>query len=112
MHRTVWCLTTRGLRCEGQDEMVFIVEARPDDRLPRDIFAHILRVHSEASRGNTVTEMGHSTLSGQLGGFLYIRPTTQCLQRLILPPPPYLVALLLQKWEVPWARLFPLRYCF
>ncbi|CAB3361725.1 Hypothetical predicted protein [Cloeon dipterum] len=109
VHRTVWCLTTRGLRCEGQDEMVFILEARPDDRLPRDIFAHILRVHSEASRGNTVTEMGHSTLSGQLGGFLYIRPTTQCLQRLILPPPPFLVALLLQKWEVPWARLFPLR---
>ncbi|XP_059491177.1 zinc finger FYVE domain-containing protein 9 [Neocloeon triangulifer] len=109
VHRTVWCLTTRGLRCEGQDEMVFIVEARPDDRLPRDIFAHILRVHSEASRGNTVTEMGHSTLSGQLGGFLYIRPTTQCLQRLVLPPPPFLVALLLQKWEVPWARLFPLR---
>ena len=42
-------------------------------------------------------------------GFLFLRPTFQCLQRLILPQPPYLFGILLQKWEIPWAKVFPLR---
>ena len=28
---------------------------------------------------------------------------------LLLPSPPLLFAILLNKWEVPWARVFPLR---
>ncbi|KAF4522110.1 hypothetical protein B566_EDAN012736 [Ephemera danica] len=138
VHKTVWCFTTRGLRCEGQDEMVFILEALPEEKcVPRDVFAHISAVYVEAGKGkfsylfllqkvnsaaiqpsnssNNVTDLGHTTFHGPFlgsndhGGFLYIRPTSQCLQRLVLPPPPYLVAILLQRWEAPWARLFPLR---
>lgn len=44
------------------------------------------------------------------GGFLYVRPTFQCLQSLIVPTDqPFLVALLIHRWEVPWAKIFPLR---
>jgi len=47
--------------------------------------------------------------SSDHAGFLFVRPTFQCLQGLPLPPAPYLVALLLNRMEEPWARVFPLR---
>lgn len=44
------------------------------------------------------------------GGFLYVRPTFQCLQSLIVPADqPFLIGLLIHRWEVPWAKIFPLR---
>lgn len=43
------------------------------------------------------------------GGFLFIHHTFQCLERLILPEPPFLFGILLQKWEIAWAKVFPLR---
>ncbi len=46
---------------------------------------------------------------GDFGGFLYFRPTFQSLDGLDLPPQPFLFAVLIIKWEIPWARLFPLR---
>jgi len=45
-------------------------------------------------------------------GFIYMRPTKHhCLKNLelILPEQPYLIGLLIQKWEMIWAKLFPLR---
>ena len=65
--------------------------------------------------GVTVSHLDHSLLTQTMlgsrdhSGWLYIRPTFQCVQRLMLPPPPFLVALLLQKWETPWAKVFPIR---
>ena len=48
--------------------------------------------------------------SNDNAGFLYIRPTFQCLNKLVLPEnSTFLVAILLQKWEVPWAKALPLR---
>ena len=47
--------------------------------------------------------------SQDVGGYLFIRQSYQCLQQLTLPDPPFLFAVLLQKWEMPWARAFPLR---
>ena len=38
-----------------------------------------------------------------------MRATFQCVQKFILPQPPYLHAILLQKWETPWAKVFPIR---
>ena len=65
--------------------------------------------------GNTVSHLGH-TIFGQSFldsrdhcGFLYVRPTFQCVQKLLLPQPPYVFGLLLQKWETPWAKVFPVR---
>ena len=65
--------------------------------------------------GNPVTELGHTIFNKSFfdnrdhGGFLYIRSTFQCTQKLILPNPPFLFGILLQKWETPWAKVFPIR---
>ena len=65
--------------------------------------------------GNTVSNMGHSIFNQSFldsrshGGFLYIRSTFQCTNKLLLPPSPFLFAILLQKWETPWAKVFPIR---
>jgi len=59
--------------------------------------------------------MGHTIFNQSFldsrdhGGILYIRPTFQCLHKLLLPSPPYVFGILLQKWETPWAKVFPLR---
>lgn len=65
--------------------------------------------------GNVITELGHSIFSESFlgsrdhGGFLYIRASFQCVQKLTLPGAPFLFGILLQKWETPWAKVFPLR---
>ena len=42
-------------------------------------------------------------------GFVFIRQTFQCLNKITLPSAPFLVGVLIHKFEVPWAKLFPLR---
>ncbi|XP_074641262.1 uncharacterized protein LOC141899011 [Tubulanus polymorphus] len=114
--RICWCFTTRGMCTVGQDEIVIVLECLPEEKtIPRDVFCHLNTVYEEASKGNTVSDLGH-TIFGQSflgsrdhGGFLYIRPTFQCLKKLILPEPPYIFGILLQKWETPWAKVFPIR---
>ena len=60
--------------------------------------------------------MGHSLIAGPFlgtrdhGGFLWFLPTLQCLRGLPTPDTgSFLVGILLQKWETPWAKVFPLR---
>lgn len=65
--------------------------------------------------GHTVSDLNHIVFAPgafgghEAGGYLFIRQTFQCLQKISVPEPPYLFAILLQKWELPWARAFPLR---
>lgn len=65
--------------------------------------------------GNVVGNLGHSFFSQSFlgskehGGFLYVTSTYQSLQDLVLPTPPYLFGILIQKWETPWAKVFPIR---
>ena len=40
---------------------------------------------------------------------MFIRATFQCVKQLLLPSSPYLVGILLNRWEIPWAKVFPLR---
>lgn len=54
--------------------------------------------------GTTVTELGLSLHNKSIffdsknhSGFLYIRPTLQCLQNVILPSEPYLIGLLIHR---------------
>lgn len=67
------------------------------------------------SPGNVLSQLSHSFFtqsflgSREHGGFLYISPTFQSLQDLLLPNPPYLFGILIQKWETPWAKVFPIR---
>uniref|UniRef100_A0A1L8E370 Putative smad anchor for receptor activation n=1 Tax=Nyssomyia neivai TaxID=330878 RepID=A0A1L8E370_9DIPT len=116
MNRTVFNFTTHGLRFVGQDEIVVLLEMDETEQVPKDIFLHLCEIYSEADRGQTITELGFSLASTttflgsrEHGGFLYIRPTFQCLQGVCVPEPPYLIGILIHKWEIPWARLFPLR---
>lgn len=116
VNRTCWCFTSKGMCNVGQDEIVFVLEVIPDEEMiPLDILRHFYTIYEEAGKGNTVTHMGHTIFnqtfldSRDHGGILYIRPTFQCLHKLLLPSPPYVFGILLQKWETPWAKVFPLR---
>ncbi|XP_046489801.1 zinc finger FYVE domain-containing protein 9 isoform X1 [Neodiprion pinetum] len=117
VNRICWNITSRGLACVGQDEVIFLVETLPDETLiPKDLLIHINLIYVEAIKGNTITELGVSIHQGgnllgsrEHAGFIFIRQTFQCLQRIVLPPPPFLVGLLVHRWETPWAKVFPLR---
>ncbi|XP_025264184.1 uncharacterized protein LOC105254759 isoform X2 [Camponotus floridanus] len=117
VNKICWNVTSRGLACVGQDEVILLVEILPDEtRIPRDLLIYINQLYFEAIKGNTITELGFSVYQGNnlLGsrehsGFLFIRQTLQCLQKIILPPAPFLIGLLIHRWETPWAKVFPLR---
>lgn len=66
--------------------------------------------------GVTISELGFSIAnqtpflgSKEHGGFLFIRPTFQCMQNIIVPENQYLIGILIHRWEVPWAKILPLR---
>ncbi|ETN61396.1 smad anchor for receptor activation, partial [Anopheles darlingi] len=116
INRTVINFTTRGLQYVGQDEVVILLELGDSKTLPKDIFVHLNELYCEADRGNIITELGFSPArtnnflgSKNHGGFLYVRPTYQCMKELILPDAPYLIGVLIHRWEVPWAKILPLR---
>lgn len=117
VNKVCWNVTSRGLACVGQDEVILLVEILPDEtRIPKDVLIYINQLYLEAIKGNTITELGFSVYQGSnlLGsrehsGFLFIRQTLQCLQKIILPPAPFLIGLLIHRWETPWAKVFPLR---
>ncbi|XP_055327435.1 zinc finger FYVE domain-containing protein 9-like isoform X2 [Paramacrobiotus metropolitanus] len=121
MGHVVWSYSTSGMRLVGQDEICILLEKQDMDVLPpRDVFLHLNEIFLHAKQGNVIGNLGHSIVglsgyeSGFLGsrnnaGFLFIRPSFQCLASLRLPEPPYLFGVLMTKWEVPWAKLFPLR---
>ncbi|XP_036377602.1 zinc finger FYVE domain-containing protein 9-like [Megalops cyprinoides] len=116
VNRKCWCVTTKGMHAVGQAEVVVLLQCLPDEKsIPKDIFSHFVQLYQEALAGNVVCDLGHSFFtqsflgSREHGGFLYISPTFQSLQDLLLPNPPYLFGILIQKWETPWAKVFPLR---
>ncbi|KAL3868060.1 hypothetical protein ACJMK2_040898 [Sinanodonta woodiana] len=116
VNRVCWCFTSRGLCSVGQEEIVIVLEMLQEEKFPpRDIFCHFNNIFEDASKGNTVTDSSHTLFNQSFldsrdhGGFLYIRSTFQCLQKLMLPSPPFIFGILLQKWETPWAKVFPIR---
>ena len=65
--------------------------------------------------GKFVEDLGNVTFTSSFlgskehGGMLFFSPTCQPLEGLSLPPQPFLFGLLIQRLEVPWAKVFPLR---
>ncbi|XP_031233992.1 zinc finger FYVE domain-containing protein 9 isoform X3 [Mastomys coucha] len=116
VNRKCWCFTTKGMHAVGQSEIVILLQCLPDEKcLPKDIFNHFVQLYRDALAGNVVGSLGHSFFSQSFlgskehGGFLYVTSTYQSLQDLVLPAPPYLFGILIQKWETPWAKVFPIR---
>ncbi|XP_063091254.1 zinc finger FYVE domain-containing protein 9 isoform X2 [Cavia porcellus] len=116
VNRKCWCFTTKGMHAVGQSEIVILLQCLPDEKcLPKDIFNHFVQLYRDALAGNVVCNLGHSFFSQSFlgskehGGFLYVTSTYQSLQDLVLPTPPYLFGILIQKWETPWAKVFPIR---
>lgn len=80
------------------------------------IFDQIIKFITFNLLGTTISELGfsmpnHGNFLGskEHGGFLYIRATFQCLENVNVPENPFLIAILIHRWEVPWAKIFPLR---
>ncbi|EDS41193.1 smad anchor for receptor activation [Culex quinquefasciatus] len=116
INKTVINFTTRGMHFVGQDEIVILLELGDSQLLPKDIFVHLNEIYEDADGGSTLTELGFSPArssnflgSKNHGGFLFVRPTYQCMQNVILPDQPYLVGVLIHRWEMPWAKILPLR---
>uniref|UniRef100_A0A8C8HDG8 FYVE-type domain-containing protein n=1 Tax=Oncorhynchus tshawytscha TaxID=74940 RepID=A0A8C8HDG8_ONCTS len=114
--RKCWCLGSSGLQTVGQREVVFILECLSEERsLPKDLFTLYLSIYQDAQRGKFVEELGNVAFTGSFlgskehGGVLFFSPTFQALEGLCLPPQPFLCGLLIQRLEVPWAKVFPLR---
>lgn len=116
VNRKCWYLSTKGMHAVGQAEVVILLQCLPDEKtIPKDVFSHFVHLYQEALTGNVLVHLSHSFFtqsflgSKEHGGFLYVSPSHQSLQDLLLPNPPFLFGVLLQKWETPWAKVFPIR---
>ncbi|XP_074041689.1 zinc finger FYVE domain-containing protein 9-like [Leptinotarsa decemlineata] len=117
INKMAWCFCTEGMINVGQDEIVILLEYIDEESfVPKDIFYHINNIYTDAVKGSSVKELGlslHNSTnfldSKNHAGFVYIRPTFQCVENIIKPKDPYLIGILIHRWETPWAKLFPLR---
>uniref|UniRef100_A0A224YPY0 FYVE zinc finger domain-containing protein n=1 Tax=Rhipicephalus zambeziensis TaxID=60191 RepID=A0A224YPY0_9ACAR len=129
--RQCWNFCSRGLCALGLDEVVFLLEREPgESQLPRDALRLFATLQGIGATGGhrpvgvvppgvtTTTAVGAFQClpfpegvlgSSDHGGFLLLPHMGQCLDGLVLPRPPWLCAVLLQRMELPWARLLPLR---
>ncbi|XP_040915708.1 zinc finger FYVE domain-containing protein 16 [Toxotes jaculatrix] len=116
LSRQCWCFGSNGLQALGQRELVFLLECLPEEKtLPKDLFTLYLTIYQDAQKGKFLEELDNVTFTSSFlgskdhAGMLFFSPTCQPLDGLTLPPQPFLFGLLIQKLEVPWAKVFPLR---
>ncbi|KAM4528566.1 zinc finger FYVE domain-containing protein 16 [Odontesthes bonariensis] len=114
--RQCWCFGSNGLQALGQRELVFLLECLLEEKtLPRDLFTLYLSVYEDALKGKFVEELDNVTFTSSFlgskdhAGMVFFPPTCQPLDGLTLPSQPFLFGILIQKLEVPWAKVFPLR---
>ncbi|XP_067885701.1 zinc finger FYVE domain-containing protein 16-like isoform X2 [Heterodontus francisci] len=111
-----WCFVSNGLHGVGQAEVVILLLCLPDENaIPKDIFNVFITLYQDATKGKTIGNLGNFSFTENFlgskdhGGFLFITPTFQPLTNLLLPSSPFLFGILIQKLEVPWAKVFPIR---
>ncbi|XP_023148901.2 zinc finger FYVE domain-containing protein 16 [Amphiprion ocellaris] len=114
--RQCWCFGSNGLQALGQKEVVFLLECLPEEKtLPKDLFTLYLSIYQDAQKGKFLEELDNVTFTSSFlgskdhAGMLFFSSTCQSLDGLTLPSQPFLFGLLIQKLEVPWAKVFPLR---
>lgn len=114
--RKCWCFSSEGMGAADQEDMVILLECSPkESSIPQDVLSHFNTAFAYAKQGHRVTDLGY-TIFGQpfLGslrnaGFLYVKSSFQCLENLILPTGPHIFGILIQREEVSWVQLFPIR---
>ncbi|XP_067838873.1 zinc finger FYVE domain-containing protein 16-like isoform X2 [Heptranchias perlo] len=111
-----WCFVSNGLHGVGQAEVVILLLCLPDENeIPKDIFNFFITLYQDATKGKTIGNLGNFSFTENFlgskdhGGFLFVTPTFQALAELLLPSSPFLFGILIQKLEVPWAKVFPIR---
>ncbi|NP_001296187.1 zinc finger FYVE domain-containing protein 16 [Equus caballus] len=111
-----WYFSTNGLHGLGQAEIIILLLCLPnEDTIPTDIFRLFITVYKDALKGKYIENLDNITFTESFlgskdhGGFLFITPTFQKLDDLPLPSNPFLCGILIQKLEIPWAKVFPMR---
>nr|XP_034955780.1 zinc finger FYVE domain-containing protein 16 isoform X1 [Zootoca vivipara] len=111
-----WYFSTNGLHGLGQAEIIILLPCLPnEDDVPEEIFKLFINIYKDATKGKFIGNLENITFtegflgSKENGGFLFITPTFQKLDDLVLPKNPFLCGILIQKQEVPWAKVFPIR---
>ncbi|XP_029072382.1 zinc finger FYVE domain-containing protein 16 isoform X3 [Monodon monoceros] len=111
-----WYFSTNGLHGLGQAEIIILLLCLPsEDTIPKDIFRLFITIYKDALKGKYIGNLDSITFTESFlsskdhGGFLFITPTFQKLDDLLLPGNPFLCGILIQKLEIPWAKVFPMR---
>lgn len=111
-----WYFSTNGLHGLGQAEIVILLQCLPDEKtFPNEIFKLFIDIYKNAVKGKLLRNMENVTFSENFlsnedhGGFLFVSPTFQKLDDLMLPDNPFLCGILIHKLEIPWAKVFPIR---
>ncbi|XP_022360459.1 zinc finger FYVE domain-containing protein 16 [Enhydra lutris kenyoni] len=111
-----WYFSTNGLHGLGQAEIMILLLCLPnEDTIPKDIFKLFITIYKDALKGKYIENLDNITFTESFlsskdhGGFLFITPTFQKLDDLLLPSNPFLCGILIQKLEIPWAKVFPMR---
>ncbi|XP_055487168.1 zinc finger FYVE domain-containing protein 16-like isoform X2 [Leucoraja erinacea] len=111
-----WCFVSNGLHGVGQAEVVILLSCSSEENvIPKDILNFYLTLYQDASKGKTIGHLGIFSFTESFlgskdhGGFLFVMPTFQVLANLLIPSSPFLFGILIQKLEVPWAKVFPIR---
>ncbi|XP_072215540.1 zinc finger FYVE domain-containing protein 16 isoform X2 [Excalfactoria chinensis] len=111
-----WYFSTNGLHGLGQAEIVILLQCLPDEKtFPNEVFKLFIDVYKNAVKGKSIRNMENVTFSENFlgnedhGGFLFVSPTYQKLDDLMLPDDPFLCGILFHKLEIPWAKVFPIR---
>ncbi|CAO2593002.1 Zinc finger FYVE domain-containing protein 16 [Lemmus lemmus] len=111
-----WYFSTNGLHGLGQAEIIILLLCLPnEDTVPKDIFRLFITIYKDAFKGKYIENLDNLTFTESFlnskdhGGFLFITPTFQKLDDLPVPRSPFLCGILIQKLEIPWAKVFPMR---
>lgn len=112
-----WCFTSDGLSRFGQNEIVLVLDREEGGScISRDVFKIYLTLHELALRRQLLENLGNLLFQDGLfgnrdtAGLLFVKPLDDhCLNNLILPSTTFLIAIVLQRWEVPWSKVFPMR---
>ncbi|XP_066472325.1 zinc finger FYVE domain-containing protein 16 isoform X2 [Tiliqua scincoides] len=111
-----WYFSTNGLCGLGQAEIIILLSCLPnEDDVPKEIFKLFINIYKDAMKGKFIGNLENITFTEgflgnkEHGGFLFVTPFFQKLDDFALPQNPFLCGILIQKQEVPWAKVFPIR---